>query len=234
MTLTVSPQPMRPRRWFALIWATPVLFAALSAGIHLFNGGAFDAGWMGRTALLMSVPLLMADRMAMLSSARVRQITGRQFRHFAATTYATFWGVMMILLALDSADDQIAVQATVWVLIAPLFGAFMSRMSSTTTLRTPDLADRHLDLDKLAEGNWLQRTSHRWWAPVAAALWLALIWADRAADDLTYTLFWLVVLLAALPALPVRPPWRRNPFLLFRLAGVVLAVGAVWLESWIA
>lgn len=234
MTETQSARPIRPRRWFATVWAMPVLLAALSAGMHYLEGGAFDAAWTGRTLLLAAVPLLMADRLAMLSSARVRQITGRQFRHFAATTYATFWGVMMILLALDSADDQIAVQATVWVLIAPLFGAFMSRMSSTTTLRTPDLADRHLDLDKLTEGNWLQRTSHRWWAPVAAALWPALIWADRAVDDLTYILFWLVLLLAALPALPVRPPWRRNPFLLFRLAGVVLAVGAVWVESWIA
>lgn len=225
MTATESAQPMRPRRWFAIMWATPILFAALSAGMQLFHGGAFDAAWTRRTLLLMSVPLVMADRMAMLNSVRVRQIIGRWYRYFRATTSATFWGVMLILLTHDSSDDQAAVTATVWVVIAPLMGAFMTRLPSAAAVRTPDLADRYLDLDKLEDGNWFQRTSHLWWAPFAAALWLMLIWEDRAADDLTNTWFWLVILLAALPALPTRPPWRRNPFLLSRLLGSVVAVG---------
>lgn len=234
MKAAEPPQPMRPHRWFAIMWATPLVLAALSAGMQLLQGGAFDSAWMGRTALLMAVPLLMADRMAMLNSARVRQIMGRRFRYFVATIYATFWGVMMILVTFDTSDDQIAVQATVWVVVAPLFGAFLSRLSSTAAPQTPDLADRHLDLDKLEDGNLFQRTGHLWWEPFAAVLWLVAIWTYRDGDDLTYTWFLLVILLAASPALPARPPWRRNPFVLSRLVGSIVAVGVVLAAGWIA
>jgi hypothetical protein len=234
MTVKETSQSMHPRRWFAIIWATPVFFAALSAGIQLFHGGAFDAAWTSRTLLIMSVPLVMADRMAMLNSVRVRQIMGRWYRYFMATTYASFYGVLMILVNHDSSFDQIAVRATVFVFGAVVFGAAMSRLPSSYTVRTTDLADRYLDLDTLEDGNWYQRTSHLWWAPFAAALWLTLIWTDRAADDLTYIWFQLFLLLAALPALPTRPSLRLNPFLLSRLVASIVAVGVGLVAYWIS
>jgi len=233
MTQTQSARPIRPRRWFASIWAESVLFAAVSAVLQLGPGGAFDAAWMARTMLLMSLPLLMADRMTMLVSARARRIMGRQFRYFAATTYATFMGVMLILLTHHSTGDQAAATATVFVVMAPLMGAFLSRRPSAAAVHTPDLADRYLDFDKLVDGNWFQRPGHPWWMTFVAALWLVLLWTNRDADDLTYTWFLLVLYVGVLPALPKRRPLRRNPLFMCMLVGTVAICCAVWLPNWI-
>jgi hypothetical protein len=232
MTQTQSARPIRSRRWVATMWVTPALLAALSAGMHYLERGPFDAAWMARTMLIMSLPLLMADRMTMLISARVRRIMGRRFRYFVATTYATFLGVMVILLAHDSSHEQVAVTATVWMVTATLMGGFMSGLPSTAAVQTPDLADRHPDLDKLADGNWFRRTEYLWWTPFAAALWLVLIWTNRAADDLTYNWFSLVVLLAGAPGRPARPPWHRNTVALCRLVGFLMMVGAALVPVW--
>lgn len=233
MTATAPARPIRPRRWFAVTWALPLLFAAASAGMHLSSGGAFYAVWMARRMLLMSLPLLMADRMAILNSARARQIMGRQFRYFVATTYATLEGVMVILLTHDSSDDQVAAGANRLGDDSPAHGGDRERAAlSTAAVQTPDLADRHLDLDKLEDGNWVRRTEYLWWTPFAAALWLVLIWTSRAADDPTYIWFSLVVVLAGAPGRPARPPWRRNTVAVCRLVGFLLMVGAAFVPVW--
>jgi hypothetical protein len=212
MTQTHSARPIRPRRWFATVWAMPVLLAALSAGMHYLEGGAFDAAWTGRTLLLAAVPLLMADRLAMLNSARVRRIMGRRFRYFAGATLALFYAQGCILLMIDGDDSRIALQMTIWMIAAVVFGAVLSgRQSRLQSARSPDLADRYIDLDDLEYGNWFMRTGQYWGPPVGVGIFLAFAWANGADDDPGFTQ-WLMVLLLSIGGERCLRPWHRNPF----------------------
>lgn len=220
-------KPVPESRVLLIAWATAVLILAAGAVFHWAEGAAFDTRWIVRMAFCASVPLIMLDRLTLLSSPRAFDILGKRFRLYAFSTHFSYFACGMILLQWPASMDEIAIHITIWFITAAAFGAFMSGQYHPTD---PDLADRYFDLDRLVSGNSVERTFYTWWTlfGIIAILASASIFGSSEESEF-FLMFWVPLFLASMSAVPAKRPFQPDKINLTTWAGRLISIFAlIW------
>lgn len=214
-------------RVLLIAWATAPLLVAIGAVCHWAEGAAFDALWVVRMALCASVPLIMLDRLTLLSSPRAFEVLGKRFRLYAFTTHFSYFACGMILLQWPPSMDEIAIHITIWFITAAAFGALMSGQFHPTD---PDLADRYFEIDRLVSGNWTERNGYAWLTLVGAIAILAqTTFFGSSEASAVLLMFWVLLFLASMNPAPAKRPFQPNKITFTTWAGRLIAVSAlIW------
>jgi len=209
-------------------WATAPLLVAIGAVSHWAEGAAFDARWVVRMAFCASVPLIMLDRLTLLSSPSTFEILGNRFSLYAFSTHFSYFACVMILCQWPASVDEIAIHITIWLIIAAGFGAFMSGQYQLTD---PDLADRYFDLDRLVSGNSTDRNCYTWLTLLGVIVILANAWIFFWSSEESgfFLMFWVLLFLASMNPVPGKRPFQPNKINLTTWAGRLIAISAL---SW--
>lgn len=214
-------------RVLLIAWASAILLVSISAAFDWVGGASFDDRWVVRMAFCASVPLIMMDRLMLLSSPRAFEILGNRFRLYAFSTYFSLFACGMILLQWPASVDEVATHITVFFIVAAAFGAFMSGQYHPTD---PDLADQYFDIDRLVSGNLTDRNGYTWWTLFGVIFVLASAWMIGSFEESEFLLMmWVPLFLASNTAIPAKRPFEPNKINLTIWAGRLISIFAlIW------
>ncbi|ART99399.1 hypothetical protein [Yoonia vestfoldensis] len=214
-------------RVLLIAWASAILLVTISAAFDWTEGGALDGRWVVQAAFCASVPLIMMDRLMLLSSPRAFEILGNRFRLYAFSTYFSLFACGMILLQWPASVDEIATHITVFFIVAAAMGAFMSGQYHPTD---PDLADQYFDIERLVSGNSTDRNGYTWWTLFGVIAILASAWLFGSSEISGLLLmYWVLIFLASMNPVPAKRPFQFNKIKLTIWVGRLISIFAlIW------
>ena len=224
--------PVKKNRVVQTAWAGAAGFGVFSTLFEWLFGGDFDLSWALRTVLVVSVPLLMVDRLVSLSSSKMRQVLGPRFRIYAFVIFASFYWVSVTLFMWPDTSEFVFRTMAVWCVASLAFAAALSVRLQPTE---PDLANQYLDLEKMKTGNVIIRTGYLWFPPFAAVLILGMASDIQVTEDgpgisPEYIMLQMVILLAAIGGLPNKSGQLGSSVSVTRMAGAALGFAAIAMQ----
>lgn len=220
---------VKKNRVIQTTYLSAIGFGGLAALFEWVFGGTFDRHWLMQMALVIAVPFLMIDRLASLSSPRMRAVLGPRFRIFAFVTMASYYWLSTTLVLWPQDPEFIFRHVTIWFVVSLAFGA---ALAFRFPVATPDVANLYLDLDRLRTGNVVLRTGFMWFPPLAAALILAMASDVQLTDDgrgigEDYLILQMVIFLAVIGGLPEKQGYWGSPIGIGRIVGAVLVFASI-------